>query len=107
MTQPHLLPLTDPNALGQAMHALAAELYPLCRSMTGAGVRRTLEILGRLVPLELHEVPTGTQVLDWTVPKEWEIRDAYVKNPDGQRVIDFQRLNLHVVQYSVPVRARM
>jgi aminopeptidase-like protein len=75
--------------------------------MTGPGVRRTLEILGRLVPLELHEVPTGTQVLDWTVPREWQIRDAYVKRPDRQRVIDFKRSNLHVVHYSVPVRARM
>lgn len=109
MTQPRPLPLplTDATALGQAMHALAAELYPLCRSMTGTGVRRTLEILGRLVPLELHEVPTGTPVFDWTVPKEWQIRDAYVKAPDGRKVIDFRRLNLHVVHYSVPVRARM
>ncbi len=89
------------------MHTLAAELYPLCRSMTGPGVRKTLEIISRLIPLEVHEVPTGTPVFDWTVPKEWQIRDAYVKAPDGQKIIDFQRLNLHVVNYSAPVQARM
>jgi aminopeptidase-like protein len=70
-------------------------------------VRRTLDILGTSIPLEIHEVPSGTPVFDWTVPREWNIQDAYVKAPDGRRVIDFQRSNLHVVGYSVPVRARM
>jgi aminopeptidase-like protein len=92
---------------GAAMHALIAELYPLCRSITGDGVRRTLEILRKRVPLDVHEVPSGTPVFDWTVPPEWNIRDAYVKSRDGQRVIDFRRSNLHVVSYSTPVRARM
>jgi aminopeptidase-like protein len=84
-----------------------SELYPICRSITGNGVRQTLDILRKRIALEVHEVPTGTPVFDWTVPREWNVRDAYVKTPDGRRVIDFQRSNLHVVGYSVPVRARM
>src|SRR5690349_22629789 len=90
-----------------ALLELLRELYPICRSITGNGVRETLGILRRFVPLELHEVPSGTQVLDWTVPREWNIRDAYVKNAAGERVIDFRAHNLHVVNYSVPVRERM
>jgi aminopeptidase-like protein len=89
------------------MYALAEELYPICRSITGRGVRQSLEILERIVPLERHEVPTGTPVFDWTVPREWNIRDAYVKSSDGRRVIDFQESNLHVVGYSTPVRVRV
>ena len=89
------------------MSRLIAELYPICRSITGDGLRETLRLLQRQIPLELREVPTGTQVFDWTVPKEWNIRDAYVKNASGDRVIDFQKSNLHVVNYSVPVRRRM
>jgi aminopeptidase-like protein len=89
------------------MYRLAAELYPICRSITGDGFRHTLRRLCEQVPLEIHEVPTGTQVFDWTVPKEWNIRDAWVKNAAGERVIDFRRSNLHVVNYSVPVRCRM
>jgi len=89
------------------MHALAARLYPICRSITGNGVRQSLRILSEMIPLELHEVPSGTPVFDWTVPREWNIRDAYVANARGERVIDFRRHNLHVVQYSAPVRARM
>lgn len=93
--------------LGKEMYALVEELYPICRSITGDGVRRTLEILSRFVPLTIHEVPSHTKVLDWTVPKEWNIRDAWIKNARGERVIDFRANNLHVVNYSVPVRARM
>lgn len=89
------------------MMRLIAELFPICRSITGDGLRETLRLLQREIPLELREVPTGTQVFDWTVPKEWNIRDAYVKNLKGERVIDFQKSNLHVVNYSVPVRRRM
>jgi aminopeptidase-like protein len=88
---------------GEEMHALVERLYPICRSITGDGVRRTLEIVGEHLPLTVTEVPTGTEVLDWTVPKEWNIRDAYVKDPSGRRVIDFRESNLHVVGYSVPV----
>ncbi|MET7460364.1 DUF4910 domain-containing protein [Nonomuraea sp. NPDC005501] len=85
------------------MHALVERLYPICRSITGDGVRRTLDVIGERLPLTVTEVPTGTQVLDWTVPKEWNIRDAYVKDPSGRRVVDFHASNLHVVGYSVPV----
>lgn len=97
----------DVTSLGVAMHALVRELYPICRSITGDGVRQTLARLGQEIPLDLHEVPTGTQVFDWTVPREWNIRDAYVKNSSGERVIDFRAHNLHIVNYSVPVQCRM
>ncbi|QKV76588.1 DUF4910 domain-containing protein [Amycolatopsis sp. Hca4] len=92
---------------GAELHALVERLYPICRSITGDGVRQTLDIIGEHIALERHEVSTGTAVLDWTIPQEWNIRDAYVAAPSGERVIDFQELNLHVVGYSVPVRRRM
>lgn len=89
---------------GAAMHAFAAALYPLCRSITGSGIRETLRMIKGTIPLSLHEVPTGTQVFDWTVPREWNIRDAYVVDPTGKKIIDFKASNLHVVNYSIPVR---
>jgi aminopeptidase-like protein len=92
---------------GEELYKLVAELYPICRSITGDGVRRTLEIVDRELGggLELSEVPSGTPVLDWTVPREWNVRDAWVADASGRRVIDFQASNLHLVSYSVPVRA--
>jgi aminopeptidase-like protein len=94
--------------LGKRMYARVADLYPLCRSITGDGLRETLQRLGEdLLGLEIHEVPTGTQVFDWTIPREWNIRDAWVKDAAGARVIDFQRSNLHVVNYSAPVSTRL
>ncbi|WP_030381122.1 MULTISPECIES: DUF4910 domain-containing protein [unclassified Streptomyces] len=93
--------------VGEEMHALVERLYPLCRSITGDGVRETLRIVDEYVPLQVHEVPTGTQVLDWTVPREWNIRDAYIADADGRRVVDFRESSLHVLGYSVPVAARM
>jgi aminopeptidase-like protein len=81
-----------------------AEVFPICRSITGAGLRETLGRIGDMIPLDLTEVPSGTQAFDWTVPREWNISDAWVADADGERVIDFQRSNLHVVNYSVPVR---
>lgn len=107
MTVGELRAELDEAALGKELAAWIAELYPICRSITGGGVRETLRRLQRLAPMTLHEVPSGTDVFDWTVPREWNIRDAYVKNARGERVVDFQRSNLHVVSYSVPVRARM
>ena len=92
---------------GAELHALVERLYPICRSITGNGVRQTLDIIDEHISLVRHEVPTGTQVLDWTIPQEWNIRDAYVATATGERVIDFQESNLHVVGYSVPVSAKM
>jgi aminopeptidase-like protein len=93
---------------GEELYKLVAELYPICRSITGDGVRRTLEIVDReLGGLEVTEVPTGTPVLDWTVPREWNVRDAWVADAAGRRVIDFRASNLHLLGYSVPVRATM
>lgn len=89
------------------MHSLIAELYPICRSITGDGFRQTLRRLGERIPIVLHEVPTGTQVFDWTVPREWNVRDAWVKNAAGEKVIDFHRSNLHLVNYSVPIHRKM
>jgi aminopeptidase-like protein len=97
----------DPQELGREIHGLMAELYPICRSITGDGFRRTLERLRREIPIEVHEVPSGTKVFDWTVPREWNIRDAYVKNAQGERVIDFQKHNLHILNYSMPVHRKM
>ena len=98
----------DRAELGERMYARVAELYPLCRSITGDGLRATLRRLGGELPgLEIHEVPSGTQVFDWTIPREWNIRDAWVKDTSGTRVIDFRQSNLHVVNYSVPVSARL
>ncbi len=95
------------DRLGAQMHALIARLYPICRSITGQGLRETLRILGEVVPLQTVEVPSGTQVLDWTVPPEWNVREAWVANSRGERVIDWRKSSLHLVSYSVPVRARM
>jgi len=107
-TAPPLLNVEDRLAgIGGEIHDLVARLYPICRSITGEGVRETLRILAEQIQLEMSEVPTGTNVFDWTVPNEWNIRDAYVKNASGERIIDFRRSNLHVVNYSVPVRARL
>ncbi|GDY32499.1 DUF4910 domain-containing protein [Gandjariella thermophila] len=92
---------------GAEMYALVERLYPVCRSITGDGVRRTLDIVGEYLPLQVHEVPTGTPVLDWTVPPEWNIRDAYIADATGRRVVDFAASTLHVVGYSVPVSATM
>jgi aminopeptidase-like protein len=99
--------LKDAQGVGRSMHELAAELYPICRSITGQGVRQTLEILGRHVPLTFHEVLSGTRVFDWTVPREWNIRDAWIKNPRGEKIVSFADSNLHVVNYSTPLRRRM
>ena len=97
----------DPVTAGRDMYDLIAELYPICRSITGEGFRSTLDILARHLDLAIHKVASGTRVFDWTVPREWNITDAYVATSAGERVIDFRSSNLHVVSYSVPVDARM
>ncbi|MGK0238221.1 MAG: aminopeptidase-like protein [Candidatus Pelagisphaera sp.] len=97
----------DAMASGREMHALVAELYPLCRSITGDGVRETLRRLMEEIPLVIYEVPSGTAVFDWTVPEEWNIREAWIKAPDGREIVNFANHNLHVVGYSTPVRKKM
>jgi aminopeptidase-like protein len=93
--------MSDP--VGQKLYELASQVYPICRSITGNGVRKTLGVLGERIPMVIHEVPSGTQVFDWEVPLEWNIDEAVVTGPDGRRVIDFAEHNLHIVSYSEPV----
>ncbi|MBE9068945.1 DUF4910 domain-containing protein [Leptolyngbya cf. ectocarpi LEGE 11479] len=95
------------DGLGQEMYNLIAELYPICRSITGNGVRQSLKILQQHIPLEMHEVPSGTPVFDWTVPKEWNIRNAYIKDETGKKIVDFQESNLHILNYSLPIHQKM
>ena len=97
----------DRAEVGAELHAFASELYPICRSITGDGLRSSLSRIRERVPLTIHEVPTGTAVFDWTVPKEWNIRDAYIAGPTGERVVDFRNSNLHVVNYSRPVQTKL
>ncbi|HET6413623.1 MAG TPA: DUF4910 domain-containing protein [Anaeromyxobacter sp.] len=97
----------DAPRLGEEMHALLRELYPICRSITGEGLRRSLLTLRRLAPLELREVPSGTSVFDWVVPKEWNLRAARLTAPSGEVIADAQWLNLHVLNYSAPFRGRI
>ena len=97
----------DTAALGQEAWRLVERLYPIPRSITGDGVRATLEVLREYVPLEVHEVPSGTAVLDWTVPPEWNVREAWIADASGRRVVDVADHALHLMGYSVPVRARM
>jgi aminopeptidase-like protein len=92
------------ESIGEDIFALAARIYPICRSITGNGVRQTLREIGVHIPLEIHEVPTGTTVFDWTIPREWNIRDAYIKDARGNKIVDFAHTNLHVMSYSTPVR---
>lgn len=91
------------TSLGQEMHAMIAALFPICRSITGDGVRETLNIIKEEIPLKIYEVPSGTKVFDWEVPKEWNIKDAYIRNSDGEKIVDFKNSNLHVLNYSTPV----
>ena len=90
-----------------AMMPMMRELFPICRSITGEGVRRTLDIIGKVIPLERGRVPSGTNCFDWEVPREWNIREAFVKNSSGEKIIDFSANNIHVVGYSVPVRTHL
>jgi aminopeptidase-like protein len=95
------------NDIGDEIFALAAKIFPICRSITGDGVRQTLREVGAHIPLTIHEIPTGTAVFDWTIPREWNIRDAYIKNKSGEKIVDFAKSNLHVMSYSVPVNKRL
>jgi aminopeptidase-like protein len=97
----------SPETVGEALHALASRLYPICRSITGPGVRETLSILSSFIKIEPTEVPTGTEVFDWTIPNEWSIRDAYIADATGRRLVDFKAHTLHVLNYSAPFRGRL
>jgi aminopeptidase-like protein len=97
----------DFDAAGNQMFRFISELYPICRSITGNGVRETLKKIRSFIPLEVQEVPSGTPVFDWTVPKEWNIKDAWIKDSTGAKIIDFKRSNLHVLNYSRPIKKKV
>jgi aminopeptidase-like protein len=88
---------------GPLMYQLITELFPICRSITGNGLRETMRIIQKHIPITIYEVPSGTKVFDWTVPKEWNIRDAYIMDERGKKIVDFNDNNLHVLGYSIPI----
>ncbi len=92
---------------GKAIYAFASKIFPICRSITGSGVRETLRLIGERINLDMHEVPTGTEVFDWTIPKEWNLYDAFIRDARGEKIVDFATSNLHVVSYSAPVHTRL
>jgi aminopeptidase-like protein len=100
-------PELSDNTVGEEMYNFIETLFPLCRSITGDGVRKTLNIIKDVIPLQIIEVPSETQIFDWSIPKEWNIRDAYVKDSTGKKIIDFAKSNLHVLNYSVPVNKKV
>ncbi len=93
--------------IGKNMHELMVELFPICRSITGNGVRQSLQILQNHISLNISEIPSGTEVFDWTIPREWNINDAYIKNSKGEKIVDFKISNLHVLNYSTPIRTKL
>ena len=82
---------------GKEMHELVKVLFPICRSITGNGVRETLKIISKHIPIRINEVPSGTKVFDWVIPKEWNIRDAFVEDENGDKIIEFSKNNLHIM----------
>lgn len=99
--------LKNNEVSGDHLMNFIRELFPICRSITGNGLRETLRLIGEEIPLNIHEVPTGTKVLDWEIPKEWNIKDAFIRNSGGEKIVDFKKLNLHVLNYSAPVHETM
>ena len=88
------------------MFSLMERLFPICRSLTGDGVRETLDIINNYIPLNIQEINTGTKVFDWEIPQEWNVKDAYIKDENGKKIIDFKKSNLHLVSYSIPIKKR-
>ena len=99
--------MTEIPEIGEKMHELMVELFPICRSITGNGLRKTLKILKIHVPLEIFEVPTKTKVFGWEIPREWNINDAYIKNSKGKKIVDFKKNNLHILNYSIPMNKKI
>lgn len=90
--------------IGKVLHGHAEALFPICRSITGSGLRQTLRYIAAYIPLDVREVPSGTRVLDWEVPLEWTVRGAHIRSPSGRTIVDFADSNLHLVQYSRPFK---
>tara|TARA_B100001540_G_C15810929_1_gene644475 strand:+ start:88 stop:1476 length:1389 start_codon:yes stop_codon:yes gene_type:complete len=95
------------SKIGNEMYDLIENLYPICRSITGNGTRETLQIISKIIPITINEVKSGTNVFDWKIPKEWNIKDAYIKSPQGEKIIDFKKSNLHVLSYSIPIHKKI
>ena len=96
----------DLEVIGNQMYELLEELFPITRSITGEGVRKSLKILQNLINLKIHEIPTGSKVFDWTVPQEWNIDDAYIMNSKKEKIVDFTKSNIHVLQYSENIKKK-
>lgn len=103
------VPLADriPGDIGARLYDFARELYPINRSITGQGVRDTLALVNRILPLEIHAIPSGTNVFDWTIPDEWNLREAYIEDSSGRRIVDVANHNLHILGYSTPIDTTM
>ncbi len=99
--------MMEKSEIGNEIYSLIEQLFPICRSITGDGVRQTLEIISQKIPLKIYNVPTGEKVFDWNIPEEWNIKDAYIINPKGEKIIDFNKSNLHVVSYSQPINKQL
>ena len=99
--------MSPDEGIGEELYSFASELFPICRSITGAGIRQTLSAIGARIPLETYEVSSATDVFDWTVPLDWYIQEAYINGPDGSRKLDFRNNNLHVLNYSAPINCTM
>jgi len=103
----NLIKTLNVDQISTEMYQLMVTLYPINRSITGNGVRETLNVLQGHIPLKIFDVPSGKRVFDWTIPKEWNIKDAYIKNSNGEKVVDFKKSNLHVLNYSIPVKKKI